>query len=173
MKISLLTKILIGMIVGIIIGVLAGEQAAIIKPVGDLFLRLIRMVVVPLVFASLLVGTASLGDPKKLGRIGMKTIGFYLVTTAIAISIGLFIANTVRPGAGFDPAVEQTLLEEFGEGAVGAEESMRDSPSTVDALLVRFGALCDRRCIDVGDAGRQAEPFDERIVALALCGALP
>ena len=99
-KLSLPTWIAIGMAVGIAVGVIFGESAAAIRPIGDLFLRLIRMVVVPLIFSSLLVGTAMLGDPKKLGRIGGKTMAYYLCTTAIAITIGLVIANVVEPGKG-------------------------------------------------------------------------
>ena len=142
---SLLTKIFVGMILGIIAGLAFGGSVwtvgdaeftlASIRPVGDLFLRLIRMVVVPLVFASLLVGTASLGDPKKLGRIGMKTVAFYLVTTALAITIGLFIANTVAPGSGLPAETTETLLAEFETGAAEATISMRQRPGTVETLL--------------------------------------
>lgn len=144
-KMSLLTKIFVGMILGIIAGLAFGGSVwtvgdaeftlASIRPVGDLFLRLIRMVVVPLVFASLLVGTASLGDPKKLGRIGMKTVAFYLVTTALAITIGLFIANTVAPGSGLPAETTETLLAEFETGAAEATISMRQRPGTVETLL--------------------------------------
>jgi len=144
-KVSLLTKITIGMVAGIIVGLLIGDSTitlagqeiglASIRPVGDLFLRLIRMVVVPLVFASLLVGTASLGDPKKLGRIGMKTVGFYLVTTALAISIGLLIANSVQPGSRLPAETQQELMASYQEQAAGAEASLRQRPSTVDTLL--------------------------------------
>ena len=67
----------------------------------------------PLVFASILVGVASLGDIAKLGRIGIKTIVYYLTTTAIAITIGLTLANLVRPGSRLDPAIRDRLLDTF------------------------------------------------------------
>ena len=144
-KVSLLTKIFVGMIVGIIAGLAFGDSSwtvggqeltlASIRPLGDLFLRLIRMVVVPLVFASLLVGTASLGDPKKLGRIGMKTVSFYLVTTALAITAGLLIANTVQPGSALPAETTETLLAEFETGAEAAEASMRQRPGTIETIL--------------------------------------
>ena len=86
------TKIFAGLLLGIPAGLLLGPRAEAIKPIGDLFIRLIWMIVVPLVFSSIFVGTASLGDLRKLGRIGAKTIVYYLVTTAVAITIGLFIA---------------------------------------------------------------------------------
>ncbi|NKB88790.1 MAG: cation:dicarboxylase symporter family transporter [Acidobacteria bacterium] len=134
-KPSLPTQIAIGMVLGVILGAIVGESIVVIKPLGDLFLRLIRMVVVPLVFASLLVGTATVGDPKKLGRIGGRTLAYYLCTTAIAISLGLLIANVVQPGAGMDPTVQQQLLADFGDGADASVDRMRTRPSVSDALL--------------------------------------
>jgi Na+/H+-dicarboxylate symporter len=133
------------MALGIVAGLLIGDGVlsiggqtfglADIRFVGDLFLRLIRMVVVPLVFASLLVGTASLGDPKKLGRIGMKTIGFYLVTTALAITLGLLIANTVKPGSRLPADTQQELLAAYQAEAAGAQASMQERPGTLETLL--------------------------------------
>ncbi|MFZ5754415.1 MAG: dicarboxylate/amino acid:cation symporter [Bacillota bacterium] len=100
MKLS--TKILIGLILGIIAGVLLSSYTGFIKtwikPFGDLFINLIKMVIVPLVLSSLVVGAASVGDVKKLGRMGGKTVGYYLITTAIAVTIGLVLANIIDPG---------------------------------------------------------------------------
>jgi Na+/H+-dicarboxylate symporter len=134
-KLSLPTQIAIGMVVGIVLGAVVGESIVVIKPLGDLFLRLIRMVVVPLVFASLLVGTATVGDPKKLGRIGGRTLAYYLCTTAIAITIGLVLANVVQPGAGMDPAVQERLLADYGTGADSSVNQMRERPAITDTLL--------------------------------------
>ncbi len=134
-KLTLPTQIAIGMVLGVLAGWVIGEPVAVIKPIGDLFLRLIRMVVVPLVFSSLLVGTAMLGDPKKLGRIGGKTIGYYLCTTAIAITLGLVIANIVQPGSRLDPATQQQLMADFAAEASGSELQMRERPSVTDTLL--------------------------------------
>ena len=88
-KLQLYTKIFIGLLLGIVFGITANQfgfsdfVSSYVKPVGTVFIRLISMIVVPLVFASLLVGTASLNDVRKLGRIGGKTIAFYMCTTAI------------------------------------------------------------------------------------------
>lgn len=95
---SLPTKIIIGMILGIAAGIVFKEQAASLKPVGTIFIRLISLIVVPLVFVSLFLGTASMGDLKKLGRIGAKTLLYYITTTIIAIIIGLTLVNMVKPG---------------------------------------------------------------------------
>ena len=99
-KISLLTQILIAFIVAVLLGLLFGTSMEVVKPLGDLFLRLIKFIIVPLVLASLVVGVASIGDKKKLGRMGGKTILYYLFTTAIAVTIGLIIGNLFSPGTG-------------------------------------------------------------------------
>ena len=113
MRTRLHTKILIGLVAGVPIGLLLGPRVEYIEPIGELFLLLIRMIVVPLVLASLFVGTASLGDIRKLGRIGGKTILYYLCTTAIAIVIGLSLGNIVRPGSGLDESTKTELLESY------------------------------------------------------------
>lgn len=123
---KLTTKIFIGLLAGIVAGLALGSSpelaATYIAPLGTLFLNLIKMIIVPLVFSSLIVGAASTGDVRKLGRIGGKTVAFYLITTAVAVVIGLVLGNVMQPGAGLsipvDAAVEaaeapplaQTLL---------------------------------------------------------------
>ncbi|MDP3488495.1 MAG: dicarboxylate/amino acid:cation symporter [Bacillota bacterium] len=109
---KLATRIFMGLVLGIIVGLIfnlaIGAQTSLVKnlltylisPIGDAFIRAIRMIVVPLVFASIVVGTASLGDIRKVGRIGGKTIGFYLVTTAFAVILGLLLASVFTPGLG-------------------------------------------------------------------------
>ena len=113
-----------------------GEQIiTILRPIGQLFMRLIKMVVVPLVFASLLVGVASLGDIRKLGRLGSRTLGLYLGTTAVAVSIGLVCAYVVQPGQFIDPADRTVLLAQFGAAAGDRMSAAAVSPSMVDTLL--------------------------------------
>ena len=134
MKAPLHTKILIGLLVGIPAGLILGPRAAVIKPIGDIFIRLIWMIVVPLVFASIFVGTASLGDLRKLGRIGAKTIMYYFVTTAIAITIGLLIANIAKPGAGLNPEVKAQLLESYKGEATKDLSLAKQAPRVIDVL---------------------------------------
>jgi len=102
---QLSTKILIGLAAGILAGILLQGSPDVadawIKPFGTLFLNLIKMIIVPLVLASLVVGTCGLGDVKKLGRIGGKTIAYYLLTTAFAVILGLVLANIFSVGAGY------------------------------------------------------------------------
>lgn len=102
-KISLSTKILIGLILGIIAGLIMADAkwlTELCKPLGSIFINAIKMIIVPLVFSSLVVGAASVGDVKKLGRIGGKTISYYMVTTAFAVTIGLILGNLIDPGIG-------------------------------------------------------------------------
>jgi DAACS family dicarboxylate/amino acid:cation (Na+ or H+) symporter len=87
------------------------------QPVGQVFLRMLFMVVVPLVFTSLALGVAGLGDLRRLGRIGGRTLAFFLGTTALAAVIGLTLSNLIRPGDAIDPTVRAALLTEFGGAA--------------------------------------------------------
>lgn len=124
---KLTTKIFLGLLGGIIVGLgFTGNPELLttfIAPIGTLFLNLIKMVIVPLVFSSLVVGAASTGDIKSLGRIGGKTMLYFLITTAVAIVIGLCLGVVIKPGVGLTIPVN---LE-----AVTAQQA----PSIVDTLL--------------------------------------
>ncbi|WP_138419818.1 dicarboxylate/amino acid:cation symporter [Aquibacillus sediminis] len=107
----LTSKIILGLVLGGIIGLVLNITSQtlfeslntwLFVPLGQIFLNFINMLVVPIVFFSLTLGTAGLGDPKKLGRIGGKTISFFLVSTAMALIIGISLAFIVQPGAGGD-----------------------------------------------------------------------
>lgn len=108
---------------------------AAIEPVGTVFIRLIMMVVVPLVVASLILGTAALGDLRRLGRLGAKTVFTYLGTTAVAVTIGLLLSNLVRPGSRIDPASRDRIAAEFREQASGQLEIAADKPEFIDVLI--------------------------------------
>lgn len=90
------------LLLGILFGAVAGEGATAISWVGDIFINLIRMIVVPLVFVTLVSGVIAMGDPKRLGSLGIKTLALYMGTTLVAITIGLTIATIVQPGIGID-----------------------------------------------------------------------
>lgn len=105
-KLKLWQQIFAGMVLGIGVGLLAGDGVLtneLLKPLGDMFITLLRMLVVPLVFCSLITGIASMdGDLGRMGRIGTMTFSLYLLTTAVAICIGLLVANVLMPGVGLD-----------------------------------------------------------------------
>ena len=140
---QLYTKILIGLILGTILGAVANvahieplRQALILlEPVGTAFIRLLTMIVIPLVIASLLVGAASLGDIRKLGRIGGKTLAYYMITTALAVIMGLLVSNIVQPGSRVDPATRDRLAAEFEHQAEGSVSLAAQTPSVKDLLL--------------------------------------
>lgn len=140
---QLYTKILIGLIGGVVAGVGANllgiewlqRVFSAIEPFGTGWIRLITMIVIPLVVASLLVGTASLGDLRKVGRIGGKTLVYYMATTAIAVTIGLVISQVTQPGSRIDPATRDALSSQFAGEAAGRMTLAAEKPSTVETLL--------------------------------------
>ncbi|MBL4240329.1 dicarboxylate/amino acid:cation symporter [Vibrio fluvialis] len=112
---ALWKKILVGMVAGIVVGALMGPSAALLKPIGTLFINAIKMLIVPLVFCSLIVGITSMKDTRKMGRIGAKAIILYLGTTAVAIAIGLALSALLQPGAGLNMVAKD--LDEAGKAA--------------------------------------------------------
>jgi DAACS family dicarboxylate/amino acid:cation (Na+ or H+) symporter len=115
---KLWVKILIGLIIGIITGLFLGEKAVYLKPLGTIFLNMINMIIVLLIFSMMTVGITSIHDPKKLGRVGGKTIGIYLTTTLIAIAAGLVLANFFDLGKGLGltaKAVQQANTPMLGD----------------------------------------------------------
>ncbi len=134
-KIKLHTQIFIGLILGVVVGLIFGEKARLIEPVGTIFLRLITMIVVPLVLVSLMLGTASLGDLRKLGRIGFKTIVYFFLTTMVAISVGLVLANIVKPGLGLNEQVRTELYKNYQSKAKVGLQQMKKKPSAVEVLV--------------------------------------
>ena len=105
-RISLPTQMAIGMALGIVAGMIAPDMGSTFKPLGQLFINLIRMVVVPLVLCTIVAGSASVGDINKLGRVASKTLIYYFGTTAVAVVLGLVFANIFNPGEGLNIATE-------------------------------------------------------------------
>jgi proton glutamate symport protein len=124
-RIGLAWQILIGLILGIIVGAIfyGNPQVAVyLQPIGDIFLRLIKMIVIPIVISSIIVGVSSVGDTKKLGRLGGKTILYFEIITTIAIILGLAVANIFQPGAGVDMgSLEKTDINSYVETAETTE----------------------------------------------------
>jgi DAACS family dicarboxylate/amino acid:cation (Na+ or H+) symporter len=141
------TKILLGLVVGAAIGVtanftLGGGHTAVVwtnkyvaGPVGQVFLRMLFMIVVPLVFASITLGVAGLGDLRRVGRVGGKAIGYFLATTAIAAALGLVAVNIVRPGAQLDPDVRTRLLATYATDASARVEAAATSTFGIETLV--------------------------------------
>ncbi|MCM3081444.1 cation:dicarboxylate symporter family transporter [Brevibacillus invocatus] len=120
-RFGLAIQILIGLILGILVGALFYGNPAVstyLQPIGDIFLRLIKMIVVPIVISTLIVGVAGVGDFKKLGKIGGKTILYFEIVTTIAIVVGLLAANLFQPGVGVDMTnLQKTDIHSYVETA--------------------------------------------------------
>ena len=144
---ALHTRILIGLAVGVIAGItvnltFGGDHPRvawivdnITQPVGQVFLRLLLMIVVPLVFSSLVVGVAGIGDIRKLGRVGMKSFGYCLVLSAISVIIGLTLANTIRPGDRVDPTTKAALEQRYGSDATKQVEAAKKAGAVSSPLM--------------------------------------
>ncbi|MGI8882870.1 MAG: dicarboxylate/amino acid:cation symporter [Pyrinomonadaceae bacterium] len=139
------TKILIGLLIGVFGGLivnwtLGGDNPNVVwtvenftRPIGQLFLNLLLMIVVPLVFSSLVVGVAGIGDIRKLGRIGLKSFAYTLIISAISVLIGLGLANTIRPGERISPDIAAQLQAKFSSGAKTNVEAQQKADETAKA----------------------------------------
>tara|TARA_B110000263_G_scaffold88762_1_gene77562 strand:+ start:707 stop:1987 length:1281 start_codon:yes stop_codon:yes gene_type:complete len=132
MKLDLHWKIIIGLILGLLFGILAASQGwggftnDWIAPFGKIFINLLKLIAVPLVLSSLITGVASLSDLKKLSRIGGKTITIYLVTTAIAVTIGLIAVNILEPGETVPEDMKIKLQNTYQSAASGKLEAAQE-----------------------------------------------
>ena len=108
-KLALPWQILIGITLGILLGLFGHEYTIYTKWIGDIFLRGLQMVIIPLVFSALVMGVSSIGETKDLGRIAGKTFAYYIITTLIACTLGLVLVNTFQPGVGVDLQLKETV----------------------------------------------------------------
>jgi Na+/H+-dicarboxylate symporter len=165
-EIALWKRILAAMVVGVIVGALWGEGAESIGWMGDLFIRLIRMIVVPLVFVTIVAGVVSMGDPSKLGSLGAKTIVLYMLTTLVAITIGLILAVLFQPGAGVDLTGAEPAAA-MQEAVPLAERLMAIVPQNPFAALAEgdilatifFALLIGVSLLTLGERGKPVADF--------------
>jgi len=143
---ALHNKIFLGLLVGVLLGVsanllwggnpsLAWFVTNVSEPFGRLFLRLIFMIVIPLVFSALSLGVANLGDIRRLGRIGLKTLTYTLAVTSISVVIGLVLVNIFKPGEGLDPAVRAQLLGVIQAKSAGTVAKPDEVSSGIQTLV--------------------------------------
>ena len=145
-RVPLQVKMLIGFLIGLVGGLIvyqtqggepwvAAVTTYVTTPIGSIFLRLLFMLVIPLIFAALTVGIAEMGDVRALRRVGLKTLGFTVLLSSVAVLIALAAANLLQPGAGVDPAHAQALLEASGDRASQIVATSREQTGVVDTLL--------------------------------------
>lgn len=123
-------QVLAGIVLGVIVGHFYPELATSLKPLGDAFIRLIKMMVAPIIFCTIVVGIAKMGDMREVGRVGLKALVYFEIVSTIALLIGLLIANVYKPGAGMN--VDPATLD---VGAVSHLTAGAQSLSTVQFLL--------------------------------------
>ena len=141
------TKILLGLVVGATLGILAnqllggthpyveGTNKYVAGPIGQIFLRLLFMIVIPLVFASISLGVAGLGDIRRVGRVGGKAVGYFLGSTALAATLGLIIVSIVRPGSGLDPAIREQLMQTYATDASSRVQAAQTGNFGIETLV--------------------------------------
>ncbi len=139
-------RILIGFVAGLTAGLLAYTFAAdaawietvvtyVTNPIGQIFLRLLFMLVIPLLFSALVVGIAEMGEVGSLGKVGLKTLVYTVIVSSIAVAISLATVNLIKPGEGIDPAAAQELLEQGAEGASSIVAASAESDAGVNQLI--------------------------------------
>ncbi|MHC4702182.1 MAG: dicarboxylate/amino acid:cation symporter [Planctomycetota bacterium] len=190
MKPKASTQILLAMILGVILGLLLGHfntapkyedttyakiaagALAQLDFVGSMFIRLLKMIIIPLIVASLVSGVASLGDARSLGRLGGKTFLYYMCTTVIAVVVGLVLVNVVRPGDRFDPerAPRTTMSTESEPPSIMSvledivPENIVDAMARSNVLsVIFFSILLGAAIISVGDKARPLAAFFESL----------
>ena len=174
---SLYVQVLIAVVAGIALGILAPRSAVALKPLGDGFIKLVKMIIAPVIFCSVVGGIGGIGGVRKLGRVGLKALGYFLVVSTLALAIGLVVGNLLHPGSGLnaDPAtldtsaiagyqgqahqrtVTEFLLQIIPETAVGAFTSGEILQVLLFSLLFGLGLML---------AGERARPAAQVIDAV-------
>ncbi|UOY93540.1 glutamate/aspartate:proton symporter GltP [Ectobacillus sp. JY-23] len=180
-KLGLAWQILIGLAVGIAVGAIFYGNDAVatyLQPIGTIFIRLIKMIVIPIVVASIVVGVAGVGDVKKLGKLGGKTILYFEIITTVAIVLGLLIANVFQPGAGVDTKnLQETDISSYlGTTEEVKSHSMADTfvnivpTNIIDALakgdmlaIIFFSVLFGLGIAAIGEKGKPVLRFFEGV----------
>jgi aerobic C4-dicarboxylate transport protein len=166
----LYVQVLIAAIAGVIVGLLWPQTGEAMRPLGDAFIAVIRMIIAPVVFCTVAIGIAHMSDLKKFGRVGGKTLIYFEVVSTAALAIGLFVGNIVRPGAGFDidvGGIDPNSVAQYTKGAAAmpsfVDQVLHIIPTTLlspfvtgDLLQVLFVAiLTGFACARLGSFGTQ------------------
>ena len=174
-KLPLHTKILLGMTFGLIFGMVAIQFSGLasftidfIKPFGTIFIRSLKMVAVPLVLASLIIGVANIGDISKLSRMGGKTLGIFVATTIISITLGLSIVALLKPGEKLPEETRQNLMSLYNENA-GSKINVAEEVKTRGPLQPLVDMVPDNIFLAATDNGRMLQVvFFALLVGVAL-----
>lgn len=182
-KFGLASQIILGLILGIIIGAVFYGNSSVEKfltPIGDIFIRMIKMIVIPIVVSSLVIGVAGVGDVKKVGKLGAKTILYFEIITTVALIVGLLMANWFQPGSGIDMhALHKTNITKIAETTEKVEQhgpfdlfvnivpsNVFESLAQTDMLaIIFFSVLFGLGISAIGEKGRPVLQFFEGIAS--------
>ncbi|HVF93044.1 MAG TPA: dicarboxylate/amino acid:cation symporter [Sphingomonas sp.] len=142
LHLQMLAGFAVGLVGGLVVNLTAGDAAwvktivtYVTGPAGQVFLRLLFMLVIPLLFSALVTGVAEMGDLASLKRVGVRTLLFTLVLSTISVVVALLLVNLIRPGGGVDPALARAMLAQASSGASAIVAQGRDQPSGIDAVI--------------------------------------
>jgi aerobic C4-dicarboxylate transport protein len=177
---NLTLQVLVAMSLGVLVGWIYPDIGRELKPLGDVFLRMIKMVIGPIVFLTVVTGISGIGDMKKVGQLGFKTIAYFEIVTTVGLAIGLIIVNIVKPGAGLTPPVAANAQQSAARiVAQGKQHSILESivnivpDNVIDAFakldvlqILFFAILFGAALIAVGEKGKPVEEFLDRVSAI-------
>ncbi|WP_130861603.1 dicarboxylate/amino acid:cation symporter [Bacilliculturomica massiliensis] len=172
-KMSLTTKAIVAMIIGYIFGVIAGETIVpFFDTIGQIFVNLLFMVATPFIFCSIVMGVASMSDLKKTGRIGLKTVGLYAVTTIMAALVGLGIAGLVGPGRGFTMELQEAVVSDKAVPTIGSTLIAMVPKNIFEALtnmtlmqIIVFAVFLGVSLVLLGEKKKPVTDFFETMVS--------
>jgi aerobic C4-dicarboxylate transport protein len=125
---NLTFRVLVAITIGVVLGVVSPDTGKAMRPLGDTFVNLVKMVIAPIVFFTIVLGIATLGDLKRVGRVGGKALIYFEVVTTFALAIGLVVVNVVKPGAGLD-------ISRIGGGDISRYTTQAEQMTVVDFLM--------------------------------------
>ena len=169
---GLLYFMITGIVLGIFSGWMYGSKMLAVEWIGEMFLDALKMLVVPLIISSMIVGIAGLGDIRKVGKTGLIALGYFMMTTCMAVAIGLVMVNIIEPGVAVEMTVEQVPEKVAGKEAVGITDILKTfvSPNLVQSMvkmdilpLIIFSLIFGGVLTTLGEPGKRAIEFFDTI----------
>jgi Na+/H+-dicarboxylate symporter len=173
-KNGLLYLMIAGIVLGIFSGWMFGNTMLAVEWIGEMFLDALKMLVVPLIISSMIVGIAGLGDIRKVGKTGLITLVYFLITTCIAVGIGLVMVNIIEPGVAVEMTVEQVPEKVVGKESVAITDILKSfvSPNLVQSManmeilpLIMFSLVFGGVLTTLGEPGKRAIDFFDTVNA--------
>jgi proton glutamate symport protein len=176
LKLKVHTQILTAIVLGVLTGLVLGEKTGHLKTVGNMFIRLLRMIIIPLILASMVTGIVSLGDIRRLGKLGLKTFCYYMATTILAVGMGLVLVNLMKPGTGVEMGAE-SAADLSGQEAVSVVSIIENivPANLLEAMaedkvlsIIFFSLLLGVAISSIGEKGKPLVAFFESFNAVMM-----